>query len=128
MPKLINASNMTKLALDIIDYLASKQLWDTCGIYVNNAFYCDKQYANPSDEKMVTSKNTVYYKRDIDDIKAQLEFSNPETISLIFEGPLYSKINYDDFDFVEKLTHKFLDKYGLYFEQGYAWSMAAYQS
>ena len=61
------------------------------------------------------------------DIKSRLEYSNPDTISMYFEGPLYHLINYEDYDFLNKLEKKFMEPYNLYFEQGYAWSATAYQ-
>ena len=125
--KSINRESMRNLAIKLIDYLDSKHLWDTTGIYVADQLYCDIGYAKPDDIERKTENGTVYYVRDIPDIKAMLEYSNPRTISMIFEGPLYHKINYDDFDFIDKLDKKFLEEYGLYFEQGYAWSMAAYE-
>lgn len=41
--------------------------------------------------------------------------------------PSDDAVNYDDYNLLFKLDKKFLNKYGLYFEQGYAWSMAAYE-
>ena len=126
--KPITPANMEKLAENLIDFFSSKDLFHDVCIYVNNQAWKSDKYMDDKDlTEAYTAKGNKYYIKKNVDIKAQLEYSNPKTISITFEGPLYHVINYDDYDFVYKLSNKFLDPYGLYFEQGYAWSMAAYE-
>lgn len=123
--KPITPANMRKLATKLIDYLAKRSYWYEMGIYVDN----ERWSSEPSDdtEEMTTDAGNKYYvKKDVD-IKSCLEYSNPKTISMYFEGPLYHCINYNDYDFLTKLDKALLAPYGLYFEQGYAWSAAAYE-
>lgn len=122
----VTPENMRILAEKLIDYFAKEECWYEMGIYVDN----ERWSSNPdkNDEKFVTGKETVYYVQKNVDIKSRLEYSNPETVSLYFEGPLYETINYNDYNYISKLTQMFLEKYNLYFEQGDAWSMAAYEN
>lgn len=121
----ITPENMKSTALQIIDFLSKNNLWKNVCIYVaNEAWYSDP---HPNSDEHKTNKNVTYFvKTDMDVIEYLGEYCNPETISMTFEGPLYHKINYNDYDFVQTLTKKFLDKYDLYFELGHAWSMTAY--
>lgn len=74
---------------------------------------------------------------DVEDIVSAgdyVEYFNDDTITMTFEGNLYELLNgywdnefndtyqkmYDDFG-------KIFEKYGLYYELGYAWSLAAYE-
>ena len=47
--------------------------------------------------------------------------------SVTFEGELYDAMNYNEFgsNIAEKIRND-LGEYGLYFEQGYAWSLHVY--
>lgn len=123
--KSVTPANMRRLAEQLIDYFAEIECWYDMGIYVDN----ERLASSPRDyayEQKTTAKGTVYYVEKDIDIASSMEYSNPKTISIFFEGPLYSKINYEDYDFLYKLDEKFLASYGLYFEQGHAWNAAAF--
>lgn len=124
----ITPESMEQLAKKLIDYFVKLEVYSDICIYVNGQAWTSDNFANADPEilEAFTDKGNKYYIRKNVDISKQLEYSNPETVSITFEGPLYHLINYDDYDFIYKLSTKFLDKYGLYFEQGHAWSMAAY--
>lgn len=123
--KPITPQNMRKLAIKLIDFLAKRSYWTEMGIYVDGERWSSEPLADT--EEMATDNGNKYYVLKNVDIKACLEYSNPRTISMYFEGPLYHCINYQDYDFLTKLDEKLLKPYGLYFEQGYAWSAAAYE-
>ena len=124
----INPENMEQLAKDLIDYFVKLGVFSDICIYVNSQAFKSNKYCDETDlSEAKTDTGNKYYIRKNVDIKKQLEYSNPDTVSIVFEGPLYHLINYDDYDFIAKLTKKFLTKYNLYFEQGYAWSMTAYK-
>lgn len=122
--KPVTPQNMRNLAEQLINHFAKIDCWYEMGIYVANERWSSDQHAG--DEKRTTKNGVTYYVTKNIDIKRQMEYSNPDTVSLYFEGPLYHLINYQDYDCVEKLTDKFLKPYGLYFEQGEAWNMAAF--
>lgn len=126
--KEITPENMMETALNIIDFLNEKACWFDVHIYVANRCLKSNKYMDDRDSwvEKKTLNNTIYYEKEDVDVRENLEYCNPETITMTFEGPLYSVINYEDYDFVFNMTKKFLDEYGLYFEQGHAWSMAAY--
>lgn len=119
---------MRKLAVKLMDYFQENGYWDEMSIYVDGECWSSDSPGGKAAEKCMTPNGTAYYARKNVNVAAQLEYCNPETVSIYFEGPLYETINYDDYDFLSKLDKMFLDQYGLYFEQGYAWSIAAYES
>lgn len=121
----ITPENMEKLAMQLIDYFSKKELFYDMNIYVNNKSYSSDNYDHDA-ELHLTDKGTKYYAKNGIDIAKQVEYSNPDTITMTFEGPLYDLINYHDYNFVEKLSKRFFNKYNLYLDQGYAWSMAAF--
>lgn len=120
----VTPESMEKVAMDIMDWLEKQNMWFEVNILVNGQMWMSDK--NGSYEERRTPKGTSYWVKPDIDIKRQLEYSNPDTISITFEGPLYHRINYEDYDFMLKMSEKFLDPYGLYFEQGHAWSMTAY--
>lgn len=56
-----------------------------------------------------------------------VEYDNPDTLSIHFEGPLYGELNYNNRYKIEDKLSKLFEKYGLYFEYGYAWSLSGYE-
>lgn len=124
--KRITPKSMRALATRLIDYFTKHEYWYDMGIYVDEERW--SSYPMDNAEMHCTKNGSTYYVEKDVDIAAQMEYSNPKTISMYFEGPLYHKINYDDFDFLTVLGDKFLKPYGLYFELGYPWSAAAYEA
>ena len=123
--KKITPQAMEDLALKMIEFFDKKGFWYEMGIYVNH-----KRLASDSSKgatKAVTKGGVAYFITEEVEVKDYIEYSNPETLTIYFEGPLYHKINYDDFDYLQKLDEKFLKPFGLYFEQGHAWNMSAYE-
>lgn len=105
---------------DIIDYLAKEDAgMDVC-IYCNgHAYQMDRKKGKPCR----TAKGTVYYDIGERDVK-EIKYSNPESVTMTFEGVLYDMINYGSaVEALNRIGHK----YGRYLEQGYAWSLAFYE-
>jgi len=123
--KKITPKAMEALALKMIDYFAKKGYWTEMGIYVNNKRLASDNLRGTY-TKATTEGGVAYFIEENIDVKDYIEYSNPETLTIYFEGPLYHTINYDDYDYLNKLDNKFLKPYGLYFEQGHAWNMSAY--
>lgn len=123
MNKKLTATQKEKLAIEIIKYLIKRDLfYDTC-IYINNQRWSTNKKDNTT-EKRISDETTVYVEDNID-VLDYIVYGNPETITASFEGPLYHEINYGSGKAITDIN-KILDKYGMYLEQGYAWSFAAY--
>lgn len=116
-----------KLAMEIIKYLNKHDMWFDVLIYANNKCFA----SNPTKKDIYEEKKIgkiVYYEREETDPKAYIEYANPKTITMSFEGPLYHAINYGTgrgHKTEEELSEIF-EKYGLYYEYGYAWSLSGY--
>lgn len=123
--KAITPDNMRLLSQKLIDHFVKENCWFQMIVYVDNEAWYSEQM--PDTEKHITKKGNEYFVKKDMDVQQYLEYNNPKTISIVFEGPLYSIINYHDYDYLTKLTNKYLTDYGLYFEQGYAWSATAYE-
>lgn len=98
-----------ELALKIKDFFIKNNLGlDTC-IYYNN--------------KCIKDCTEV-----IENVKGSrcVEYANDETITITFEGALYHLVNYGSMSLMNKFS-KLLEKYGYYYELGYAWSMSLYE-
>jgi hypothetical protein len=111
------------LAIRLIKYLVRKNLFYDVIIYINNQRWFSDEYKNAT-PKQITDKITVYVQDNID-VKEYIEYSNPDTITVTYEGPLYDVLTYGS-NKTEKEINAILDKYGLYLEYGYAWSFSAY--
>lgn len=95
------------LVKELKDMLIESGLFSNVGIYFNNKYISE-------DKK----------KEDVD-VKKYLEYCNPKTVSMTFEGSLYEIINYSGGKIVRDLESLF-KKYNLYYELGYAWSLSLY--
>jgi hypothetical protein len=60
-------------------------------------------------------------------VKDYLEYGNPDTISMSFEGPLYEVINYTGGRFLDDFND-IIKSYGYYYEQGHAWNLALFEN
>lgn len=116
--------NINKLTLEIIDFLYKYDLYMNVNIYSNNKLYTFSECNKKDYIKKQTKNNNVYY--IVENVKPNIEYTNPETITMTFEGPLYEALNYGDGIIAKKLRNIF-NKYNLYYEQGYAWSLSAYE-
>ena len=130
---MINAKKLTKkeqarnksLMEDIIKYLYEHDLFEDVCIYTNgHLFSCDKKDgAIPCSIAQYT-----YYDHGEWDVQSQIEYNNPNTVTMTFEGPLYEAYNrYIPYAHAEDDIQQIADKYGLYAEQDYAWSLAFYE-
>lgn len=120
--KLITTENMEALAVEIIEFLQERDMFQDVNIYCNNKCLSSRQLAN-SDK--AETKLGVYYISGNCSTASVVEYNNPSTITMTFEGPLYHALNYGPAK-TEDSFRKLFNKYGLYFELGYAWSLAAY--
>lgn len=102
-----------KLAGEIIGLLKEHGCWFDASLMYNN--------------KRVSSNGRV---EENVNVREMIEYCNPETITMTFEGPFYRAMNYGrEFD-NHKLYNQFnklIEKYGYYFEFGHAWSLTLYK-
>lgn len=117
----------TKLMLDIINYLQKHNMFYMINIYANG-----RKYSSDNDENAaiatLESKHGKYYDYGEWNVTEQIEYCNPEILTMTFEGPLYHAYNgYSGYTNAEEDIRKICDKYNLYPEQGYAWSLAVYE-
>ncbi len=123
MKTLLTKSGIEDLAKELMYYFEQNDLWSQVCIYAAEKSF--SSYYVPGSIKKEENQ-TIFYEKDEVDVSEKVEYCNPQTITITFEGPLYDMINYQDADFVYNLSKKFLYPHHLYFEQGHAWSMAAY--
>ena len=117
-----------KLMLDIIQYLQKRDMFSDVNIYINNRKYSSDNHENATEYQ---TKYGPYYDCGEWDVEKQVEYNNPKILTMTFEGPLYHDYNgyfanISDCH-AEEDIQKICDKYGLYPEQGYAWSLAVYE-
>lgn len=121
--KKLTAKKLDILAVRIIMLLQENDLFCDTNLYLNNKKYSSNKTINAETKETVFGE--YYITNDID-VTQCVEYNNPKTITMTFEGPLYDIMNYStDSPLIDKLT-KLLKSYGLYYEQGYMWSLALY--
>lgn len=110
--------------MDIIRYLLKNELHYNVAIYANKRVYCfDK--ANDPDYITANIPEGTYYK-SIFETTASCDYKNDDTVTMTFEGPLYEALNFDYKENTTEELQNIFQKYGLYFELGNAWNLAAF--
>lgn len=114
-----------QLMEEIIRYLCNHDLFEDVFLYTNGHKYSSNPSANATECSTYGHK---YYDYGDWDVTQQIEYNNPNTLTMTFEGPLYDVYNgYTSYPHAENDIQKIAEKYGLYGEQGYAWSLAFYE-
>ncbi len=108
--KKTNPSINEKIAKEVMKKLLKNNLYYDVNLYYNN----HRMYADYDGNVHIVDW----------DGNCPCEYAPKENhiLSLTFEGPLYSKINYDDCFYLDDI----FKKYGMYMEQGHAWSGHVY--
>lgn len=114
------------LALHIYDWCKAKHLWgDNCIYYNGKALASWSEWEGEAGHKV----NDDLYLYENKDPLRYIEYANPNTITMSFEGPLYHVLNgyvRGGYKLEEQLQELF-KKYGYYFEYGHAWNLSAYE-
>lgn len=116
-----------KCAFEIINFLIRKGLWQDTFVYVG-----DKRYGC-YDGEHYKYDNTweCVFREDGKSAKDYVEYYS-DFLTMTFEGPFYAIVNYHaPTKFCNQILEEFNDilkKYGVYYEQGYAWSLGLYKS
>lgn len=118
-------TQIEKLRTAIVALLTEYDILGDCTIYANGKRWIyGYKVSDDAYELALTEKV-----EDNIDVKEYLEYCNPDTISITFDGSgLYGILNYDidDRGFIERFN-ALLKEYGLYYEQGFAWSLSLYE-
>lgn len=109
---------------ELMDYLNEIDATGMVSIYTNGHLY-QIESITKREPKCETSSGTVYYDCGEFDVTECVEYNNPESITMTFEGTLYHLINYASEGTWDRLM-EIGANYGQYPEQGHAWSLAFY--
>ena len=114
------------LAIDIYEFCKKHNLWGDNTIYFDGKAWSNRESWAGKKGKKITEDLYEYEDRDPCDY---FEYGNPDTLSMSFEGSLNHVLNAYTRGLVklEEQFGKLFEKYGLYYEMGYAWSLSAYE-
>lgn len=114
------------LALEIYDWCCKHDLWGDNIIYFNGKALSSSAEWGGEIGKQIDEDLYEYEGKNPFDY---IEFANSKTITMSFEGPLNHILNgyVRGWSKLEREFAKLFEKYGLYYEMGYAWSLSAYE-
>lgn len=117
---------MQSLAKDIYDWCKAKDLWCDIIIYFDGKAWKSDDTWGADKGKQIDDELFEFEDRDPYDY---IQYSNRDTITMSFEGSLNHVLNgyVPGWTKLESEFGKLFEKYGLYYEMGYAWSLAAYE-
>ena len=117
---------MELLAKDIYKFCTKHNLWGDNIIYFGGKAWSSHQEWGGIQGKQIDEN---LYEYEGKNPKDYFEYGNPETLSMSFEGPLYHVLNayVSGWTKLENQFAKLFEKYGLYYEMGYSWSLSAYK-
>lgn len=98
-------------------------LHDVC-IYAGDRRYFSEEH-DWHDDLTKDERLGLCYQEGID-VREYLEYSNPETLTVTFEGPMYAELNYGE-GRLERELNALFERYGLYMEYGHAWSLSLWE-
>ena len=134
----------TSLMEEVIKYCTLCDMFDNMNLYANGHKYSsdfhpdaqvivipilDKDMVRVSfDDPSEAPTEAVYYDCGPCDVRDYLEYCNPDTVSMSFEGYFNSAYNgyYGSSQTEEDITD-IAEQYGLYPEQGHSWNLAFYE-
>ena len=119
-------NQMELLANDIYKWCVKKSLWGDNIIYFGGKAWSSSSEWSGTKGKQISEN---LYEYEDKNPKDYFEYGNPETLSMSFEGPLNHVLNgyVNGWTKLENQFAKLFDKYGLYYEMGYSWSLSAYK-
>lgn len=123
--KKFTPTQCTQLARKIYEWCIKHELWSDCCIYFNNKAWSTSAEWNGVFGKKIDDKLYEYENKNPRDYFEYVR--DPNILSMSFEGPLYYVLNGYRNDYtLEEQFSKIFEKYGLFYELGYAWSLSAY--
>lgn len=111
---------MEKLRQEIVELCNELEVSDYI-IYCNGKRYMYRGYSDYDNQPTIQDA----------DVESYLEYCNPDTLSMAFEGELHSIFTYSwNIPYCERVIEKFrklFAKYGLYYELGNSWNLSLYE-
>lgn len=114
------------LARDIYNWCKKHHLWGDNTIYFNGKAWSSSMEWGGDSGKPIDEDLYEYENRNPKDY---FEYANPATLSMSFEGPLYSVLNGYTRGWTKLAAEleSLFEKHGYYFEYGHAWNLSAYE-
>lgn len=103
-----------KIGQALIEYVQKHEFGTCTTIYFNN-----KRIRFDDATEYTTTTNI--------NVRDYLEYSNPQTVSMSYEGFMYNMFNYNEFPNALEELHKIIDSFGYYTEFGHAWNFSLYE-
>ena len=121
----LTAEQTEQLATDIFNWLVDHELWTDVCIYFNGKCWSTSDKINT--EFCYNERRYFEYKAEPKDYFEYVR--EPNILSMSFEGSLYDVLNgyVSGWAKLEDEFRKIFQKYGLYYELGYQWSLSAYE-
>lgn len=117
-------TDFEKMAHEIFEFCDKFEIWDDAAIYFNGKAFASWNEWNGEFGKEIAAGLYEYENKNPLDY---CEYSDPETLTMTFEGMLYDILN--DFGYSYPSIYEdfceIFEKYGYYFEMGHAWSLTA---
>lgn len=113
-----------KMALELIRYLQVYGMFRDVNLFLNGKRYSSSYHDG---DQAKATRYGHYYITDNVDVSEYVEYFNTETITMTFEGELYTALNGGDYDAIGENLNNIARPYGLYYEQGNAWNLAFYE-
>ena len=132
--KKLTLKQKISLTEQIIKFLIKHELFYDVSIYAAGRRYSSNKHNGfvKIEELSVKTDDCAFtvWRSPGSDVKVPCEYGNPDTLTMTFEGPFYSVVNYrGDTEYCDRITGEFneiLKQYGLYYELGHAWSLSLY--
>lgn len=122
---ILSAERIEELATEIFNWLNEHEMWVDVNIYFNGKCWS----TNNKDNTEFCYNKRKYFEYE-DEPRKYFEYvREPNILSMSFEGGLYDVLNgyVSGWTKLKAEFNKLFEKYGLYFEMGYAWSLTAYE-
>lgn len=103
-------SKIEELAYKIKDLMVDNNIFTDTRIYFEGKCIC-------SSDGLIEDINPSDY----------FEYANDNTLSMSFEGPFYSIMNYGESRGIFEKFSKLVEDYGYYAQPGHAWNLTLYE-
>jgi len=119
--KKFDPAAMHEMSEKLMDYFASEGHKDF-SLYVNNQCWCP---CSPERVNCTTAAGTPFRLEENVDVTKWVGYSDPDTVSILFDGTLYEALNYGDWTTPYLALSDITMPYGLYFEFGTPFALLA---
>ncbi len=123
MTKKMTPERIEKLAVEIRSFLIKHEMWIDTTIYFNGKAF--STYDKEAEEFYYNDPEHLVV-RENENPRNYFEYTG-DILCISFEGPLYDMLNGCVYQKAHEEFDALIDSYGLYYELGYAWSLALYE-